>query len=172
MVSIAILTMGHGAGLWKDGANHVISTGLPKLWGSSTSLSRIRSQEIRLWIQASWLRLAPPLSRWLRKIIVPSGVAIFCTRQKKSWLQNSFNWIEDYNGYNPITKERESLDWFSSLFKAGFFTWRWRVSLVLRWSAEHQVSLVDSLFGSTGGVAQLLSVMESQRDLKNLNLAS
>jgi len=84
---------------------------------------------------------------------------------ERSQLQNSFTWIEDYNGYNPITKERESLDWFSSLFKVGFFTWRWRVSLVPRWPAERQVSLENPLFGSTGEVAQLLSVMESQRDL-------
>jgi len=91
---------------------------------------------------------------------------------EKSQLQNSFDWIEDYNGYNPVTKERESQSWFSSLFKAGFFTWRWRVSLVPRWPAERQVSLVDPLFGSTDGVARLLSVMESQRDLKNLSSTS
>ena len=31
-----------------------------------------------------------------------------CTRRKRDQLQNSFDWIEDYNGYNLVTKEREA----------------------------------------------------------------
>ena len=132
------------------------------------ALDSVRMQ----WRRGPWRQLVPPLSRWLRKIIFSQRSRHLLYALEKSQLQISFNWIEDYNGYNPITKERESFDWSSSLFKAGFFTWRWKMNLVFRWPAERQVSLVDPLFGFTGGVAQLLLVMESQRDLKNLNSIS
>ena len=86
---------------------------------------------------------------------------------KKSQLQNSFNWIEDYNGYNSITKEKKSFDWFSSLFKTGFFKWQWRVSLVLHWPARCQTFLGgESSLQITNRVAHVLSMTKSQKEIK------
>ena len=101
LVSIAILTVGYGAGLWKDvEASPMLSPReTPKAFGGSTSLSRIRSQAIRLWIQASWRRLAPSLSRWLRTTKSPAESPSFVrvgkiTIAKFFWLNRKLQRIQ------------------------------------------------------------------------------
>ena len=52
-----------------------------------------------------------------------------------------FPWIKlkDYNGPIVRLQGREDVEsWILPLFNAGFFKWRWRVNLILRWPGERR----------------------------------
>ena len=79
----------------------------------------------------------------------------------------SLNQMKDYDGFILRLQERKDVEtWISPLFNAGFFKWRWKVNLVLRWPGERQELLgifsLDGPWSDTAPVDQ-----ESQRDYKH-----
>jgi len=66
--------------------------------------------------------------------VVPSGVAISCWTRKRRRCKISLNQMKNYNRLIFRLQGREDVEaWIPPLFSAGFFVWRWRVNLVLRW---------------------------------------
>ena len=70
---------------------------------------------------------------------------------RKSLVDVKFLWVAEKLQRNDSDYKRRKKIWFSFLFKAEFFVWRWRLILVLHWSAECQASLQDALKNQSGG---------------------